>query len=169
MALPDFRAAERTFQLLTQVAGRAGRGSRAGKVLIQTYHPYHYALRHASAQDYAGFYGEEIRHRENHTYPPFVALASLLVHGTDLTRVRSEAIELRKELDLANAERAARILGPAPAPLSRLKGEYRMQLLIKCRNRRELRRIIDDALRALSERKINLRSINVEIDPVSIM
>ena len=169
MALPDFRAAERTFQLLTQVAGRAGRGHRAGKVLIQTYHPYHYALRHASAQDYAGFYNEEIRHRENHTYPPFVALASLLVHGTDLARVRSEAVELRKELDRANAERAARILGPAPAPLARLKGEFRVQLLIKCRNRRELRRIIDEALKALSERKINLRSINVEIDPVSIM
>lgn len=169
MALPDFRAAERTFQLLTQVAGRAGRGSRAGKVLIQTYHPHHYALRHASAQDYSGFYGEEIRHRENHTYPPFVALASLLVHGADLERVRLEAVELRKELDRANAERAARILGPAPAPLARLKGEYRVQLLIKCRNRRELRRIIDQALKALAERKINLRSINVEIDPVSIM
>ena len=169
MALPDFRAAERTFQLLTQVAGRAGRGDRAGKVLIQTYHPYHYALRHASAQDYAGFYAEEIRHRENHTYPPFVALASLLVHGADLERVRSEAVELRKELDLANIDRAARILGPAPAPLGRLKGEYRVQLIIKCRNRRELRRIIDAALKALSERKINLRSINVEIDPVSIM
>jgi primosomal protein N' (replication factor Y) len=169
MALPDFRAAERTFQLLTQVAGRAGRGRSAGKVLIQTYHPYHYALRHASAQDYAGFYAEEIRHRENHTYPPFVALASLLVHGVDLARVRSEALELRKELDRANAERAARILGPAPAPLARLKGEYRVQLLIKCRNRRELRRIIDEALKALAERKINLRSINVEIDPVSIM
>ncbi len=169
MALPDFRAAERTFQLLTQVAGRAGRGDRPGKVLIQTYHPYHYALRHASAQDYAGFYEEEIRHRQNHTYPPFVALASLLIHGADLVRVRSDAGELRRELDRANPERAARILGPAPAPLARLKGEYRVQLLIKCRKRRELRRIIDDALKALNERKINLRSINVEIDPVSIM
>jgi primosomal protein N' (replication factor Y) len=169
MALPDFRAAERTFQLLTQVAGRAGRGDRPGKVMIQTYHPYHYALRHASAQDYAGFYQEEVRHRQNHTYPPFVALASLLIHGADLVRVRSDAVELRKELDRANPERAARILGPAPAPLSRLKGEYRVQLLIKCRKRRELRRIIDEALKALNERKINLRSINVEIDPVSIM
>ena len=169
MALPDFRAAERTFQLLTQVAGRAGRGRSAGKVLIQTYHPYHYALRHASAQDYAGFYQEEIRHRQNHTYPPFVALASLLVHGADIVRVRSDAVELRKELDRANTERAARILGPAPAPLARLKGEYRVQLLIKCRNRRELRKIIDAALKGLNERKINLRSINVEIDPVSIM
>jgi primosomal protein N' (replication factor Y) len=169
MALPDFRAAERTFQLLTQVAGRAGRGSRPGKVLIQTYHPYHYALRHASAQDYSGFYQEEIRHRQNHTYPPFVALASLLAHGPDLVRVRSDALELRQELDRANGERAARILGPAPAPLGRLKGEFRVQLLMKCRNRRELRRIIDEALKALAERKINLRSINVEIDPVSIM
>jgi len=169
LALPDFRAAERTFQLLTQVAGRAGRGDRAGKVLIQTYHPYHYALRHASAQDYAGFYEEEIRHRQNHTYPPFVALASLLVHGTDIVRVRAEAVELRKELDRANSERSARILGPAPAPLARLKGEYRVQLLIKCRNRHQLRKIIDAALKSLSERNVNLRSINVEIDPVSIM
>lgn len=169
MALPDFRAAERTFQLLTQVAGRAGRGERPGKVLIQTYHPYHYALRHASAQDYAGFYEEEIRHRQHHTYPPFVALASLLVHGTELERIRSDAVELRKELDRVNSERAARILGPAPAPLARLKGEHRVQLLIKCRNRRELRRIIDEALKSLAERKISLRSINVEIDPVSIM
>lgn len=169
LALPDFRAAERTFQLLTQVAGRAGRGDRPGKVLIQTYHPYHYALKHASAQDYAGFYQEEIRHRKNHTYPPFVALASLLVHGADLVRVKADAVELRKELDRANSERQARILGPAPAPLARLKGEYRVQLLIKCRNRHQLRKIIDDALKALNERKVNLRSINVEIDPVSIM
>ena len=169
LALPDFRAAERTFQLLTQVAGRAGRGDREGKVLIQTYHPYHYALRHASAQDYAGFYEEEIRHRQNHTYPPFVALASLMAHGTDMVRVRAEAVDLRKELDRANSERAARILGPAPAPLGRLKGEYRVQLLIKCRNRLQLRKIIDDALKSLSGRNVSLRSINVEIDPVSIM
>lgn len=169
MALPDFRAAERTFQLLTQVAGRAGRGDLAGKVLIQTYHPYHYSLRHASAQDYAGFYEEETRHRQNHNYPPYVALASLMVHGTELTRVRNDANELKKELDRANKERSVRILGPAPAPLARLKNEYRIQLLLKCRNRKELRRVIDQALHALGERKVNLRGINVEIDPVSIM
>ena len=78
LALPDFRAAERIFQLITQVAGRAGRGDRPGRVMIQTYHPHHYALRHATAQDYQGFYDEEIRHRRNHGYPPFVALALLL-------------------------------------------------------------------------------------------
>lgn len=169
LALPDFRAAERTFQLLTQVAGRAGRGDRPGKVLIQTYHPYHYALRHASAQDYDGFYQEEIRHRQNHTYPPFVSLASLLVHGTVLGRVRSDSVELRRALDAANTDRAARILGPAPAPLSRLKGEFRMQLLVKSRSRRALRQIVDQALRDAAEKKLNVRSINIEIDPVSVM
>src|SRR6185295_4172108 len=169
LALPDFRAAERTFQLLTQVAGRAGRGDLAGKVLIQTYHPYHYALRHASGQDYAGFYEEEIRHRQNHSYPPFVALASLLVHGTKLEQVRADALQLRTELDTANPDRIVRILGPAPAALARLKNEFRMQLLIKGRKRQQLRDVIDVALKSVAAAGVNLRSINVEIDPVSIM
>lgn len=169
LALPDFRAAERTFQLITQVAGRAGRGERPGQVLIQTYHPNHYALRHACAQDYSGFYREEIRHRENHNYPPFVSLASLLLHGTALGKVRADALELRKELDLANQERSCRILGPAPAPLARLKGEHRIQLLVKSRSRTQLRRVVDTALGAVVGRGQNLRGINLEIDPVSIM
>ncbi|HEX9628825.1 MAG TPA: primosomal protein N' [Pyrinomonadaceae bacterium] len=169
LALPDFRAAERTFQLLTQVAGRAGRGDLAGKVLIQTYHPYHYALQHASSQDYAGFYEEEIRHRQNHSYPPFVALASLLVHGAKLDQVRSDALQLRKELDVANPDRIVRVLGPAPAALARLKNEFRMQLLIKGRKRQQLRDVIDVALKAVANNGVNLRSVNVEIDPVSIM
>jgi primosomal protein N' (replication factor Y) (superfamily II helicase) len=169
LALPDFRSAERTFQLITQVAGRAGRGERAGHVLIQTYHPEHYALRHAGAQDYQRFYDEEIRHRENHAYPPFVSLASLLVHGSDFDRVRTTATALRKELDLANQDRTCRILGPAPAPLARLKRKFRIQLLIKSRNRRNLREVADVALQKVGEAGINLRTINLEIDPVSIM
>ncbi|HJY28683.1 MAG TPA: primosomal protein N' [Pyrinomonadaceae bacterium] len=169
LALPDFRAAERTFQLITQVAGRAGRGDRPGRVLIQTYHPYHYALRHACAQDYESFYDEELRYRQNHSYPPFVALASLLVHGPDLGRVRSDSLELRKQLDAANEERKCRMLGPAPAPLSRLKGEHRFQLLIKSRNRKELRRVADAALKNAVDGGMNLRTVNLEIDPVSIM
>jgi len=165
LQLPDFRAAERTFQLITQVAGRAGRGERPGRVLIQTYHPHHYALRHACAQDYAGFYDEEIRYRENHSYPPFVALASILVHGPDLSRTKNTSLELRKELDLANVERICRVLGPAPAPLARLKGEHRIHLLIKTRNRRRLRQLIDTAVTAITGRGHNSRTINVEIDP----
>ena len=105
-------------------------------------------------------------YRQNHSYPPFVALASLLVHGPDLGRVRSDSLELRKQLDLANQERKCRILGPAPAPLSRLKGEHRFQLLIKSRSRKHLREVADTAMKAV---EINPRSINLEIDPVSIM
>ena len=169
LALPDFRSAERTFQLITQVAGRAGRGDRPGQVLIQTYHPYHYALRHACAQDYDGFYNEEIQYRQNHSYPPFVALGSVLVHGPDLNRVRSDSLELRKQLDAMNEQRRCRILGPAPAPLARLKGEHRFQLLLKSRSRRHLREVADAALKAVAENGVNLRSVNLEIDPVSIM
>ncbi len=169
LSLPDFRAAERTFQLITQVAGRAGRGDRPGRVLIQTYHPEHYALQHACAQDYEGFYNEEIRYRQNYSYPPFVALGSFLVHGPDLNKVRTDAQELRKKLDGANADRTVRILGPAPAPLSRLKGEHRFQLLIKSRSRKRLREVADAALKSLADSGTNLRSINLEIDPVSMM
>jgi primosomal protein N' (replication factor Y) len=169
LALPDFRAAERTFQLITQVAGRAGRGDRTGRVLVQTYHPNHYALRHACKQDYDGFYQEEIRYRQNHAYPPFVALGSLLVHGANQSRVRSDAVGLRKELDVANKDRACRILGPAPAPLARLKGEHRMQLLVKSRSRRQLRQVIDQGLATAAKQGLNLRSVNLEIDPVSLM
>lgn len=170
LALPDFRASERTFQLITQVAGRAGRGSLPGRVLIQTYHPEHYALRHACAQDYEGFFEQEIGYRRNLSYPPFVALASLLVHGEDLTRVQTTSVELRRALDAANAERAARVLGPAPAPLARLRGEHRMQLLLKSRSRPRLRALVEMALgEAALTPGFDASSVNVEIDPVNLM
>jgi primosomal protein N' (replication factor Y) (superfamily II helicase) len=168
LALPDFRSAERTFQLITQVAGRAGRGDLAGSVLIQTYHPQNYALRLATSQDYVAFYNEEIRHRRNHSYPPFVALASLLVHHKDLRRAQSIALALRKALNDANTNRACRVLGPAPAPLSRLRGEHRIQILIKSRSRKALRLLIDSTMTAI-ELSWGLRSVSVEIDPVSMM
>ncbi len=169
LALPDFRSAERTFQLITQVAGRAGRGDRAGRVLVQTFHPNHYALRHACAQDFFGFYQEEIRHRKTMGYPPFVALASLLIHGDELGRVQQSAAQVRASLDEANAERACRILGPAPAPLARLRGEHRFQILIKSRSRPQLRETIDIGMASAAARGCDTRSINIEIDPISLM
>jgi primosomal protein N' (replication factor Y) len=170
LAMPDFRSAERTFQLITQVAGRAGRGNLPGRVLIQTYHPHHYALRHACAQDYEGFFEEEINYRRNLSYPPFVALASLLVHGDDLSRVQATAATLRGALDRANTERACRVLGPAPAPLARLRGEHRVQLLLKSRSRPRLRTLVEMALgEAANTPGCDPGSINVEIDPVNLM
>jgi primosomal protein N' (replication factor Y) (superfamily II helicase) len=169
LALPDFRSAERTFQLITQVAGRAGRGTLAGRVLIQTYHPNHYALKHACEQDYAGFYNEEIRYRKNLNYPPFVALASLLVHGEDFARTQATAADIKQALEDANTDRACRILGPAPAPLARLRGEHRIQILIKSRSRPRLREVIDIAFANAAARGCDGRSINLEIDPVNLM
>lgn len=169
LALPDFRAAERAFQLITQVAGRAGRGELPGRVLIQTYHPHHYALRHACAQDYRGFYDEEIRHRRNHGYPPFVALALLLVRHKDAARAIAIGQQLRNALVEANRDHACRVLGPAPAPFARLRGEHRVQLLIKSRSRKQMRAVIDAAMKALEKDGGDLRSVTLEIDPVSMM
>jgi primosomal protein N' (replication factor Y) len=169
LAMPDFRAAERTFQLITQVAGRAGRGDRTGRVLVQTYHPEHYALRHACAQNYESFYEEEIRYRKNLSYPPFVSLAALLVHGADASRVHENAVGIKEALEEANADRSCRVLGPAPAPLARLRGEHRFQLLIKARSRPRLRAVLDLGLASAAARGCDLHSVNVEIDPVNLM
>ncbi len=169
LALPDFRAAERAFQLITQVAGRAGRGDLPGRVLIQTYHPHHYALRHACAQDYRGFYDEEIRHRRNHGYPPFVALALMLIRHKDAARANAIAHELRNALVEANEAHTCRILGPAPAPFARLRGEHRVQLLVKARSRKQMRAVIDEALKNFEEAGNDSRAVTLEVDPVSMM
>jgi primosomal protein N' (replication factor Y) len=139
-------------------------------VLIQTYHPQHYALRHACAQDYEGFFEEEINYRKNLSYPPFVALASLLARGEDLARVQTTAAEVRRALDRHNTERHVRVLGPAPAPLARLRGEHRVQLLLKSRSRPRLRELVQMALAdAARTPGCDAGSVNVEIDPVSLM
>jgi len=169
LALPDFRAAERTFQLITQVAGRAGRGDRPGRVLIQTYHPHHYALRHAVAQDYVGFYNEEIRHRRNHQYPPFVALALLLTRHSDANRAHEIAQQVRKALVESDTDRSCRILGPAPAPLARLRNEFRFHVLAKSKSRKQMRTVIDNAWTALENSGSNSRHVSLEIDPISMM
>lgn len=169
LGLPDLRSAERTFQLITQVAGRAGRGERPGKVLIQTYYPEHYALKHARNQDYDAFYKEEIRFRERLAYPPFFVLASILIKHRDHASASKNANMLRKALDAANTSRNVRVLGPAPASLSRLKNEFRLQIIVKGVNRRALRDTLDIALADAEAHGCDLRTINVEIDPVNLM
>jgi len=169
LGLPDLRSAERTFQLITQVAGRSGRGTQAGKVLIQTYYPEHYALRHAREQDYEGFYNQEIKFRERLGYPPFFVLASVMIKHRDHAYASKNANILRRSLDGANAERNARILGPAPASLSRLKNEYRLQIILKAVSRKALRTTLDIAVADAEEHGCDLRTVNVEIDPVNLM
>jgi primosomal protein N' (replication factor Y) len=169
LGLPDFRAAERTFQLLTQVAGRAGRGELAGRVVIQTFHPEHYALRHARSQDYEAFYAEEMRYRQSFNFPPYVALAALLTRGENFDNVQRAAATLKTALEAHNTERLCRVLGPAPAPIARIKGEHRIQILIKARNRAALRKTLDLALADAQAEGCDLRSVNVEIDPVNLL
>ncbi len=169
LALPDFRSAERTFQLLTQVAGRAGRGDLQGRVLIQTFYPEHYALQHACTQSYENFYDEEVRFRQKLSYPPFVALASILVHHANYNYAFDNAAILKECLQNANSERQARILGPAPAPLARLKGKHRLQMLIKASNRKKLRELLDFALHEAQEKFCDMKTVNVEIDPINLL
>jgi primosomal protein N' (replication factor Y) len=169
LALPDFRSAERTFQLLTQVAGRAGRGSLQGRVLIQTYYPEHYALRHAQTQNYEAFYAEEIEFRRRLAYPPFVALACLTIKHANYNYAFDNAQILKECLIKNNKDNMCRILGVAPAPLARLKNEFRLQILVKATNRTKLRETLDFALHDAEERFCDLRIVNVEIDPINLL
>ena len=169
LCLPDFRAAERTFQLLTQVAGRAGRGDLRGRVIIQTYHPEHYSLVCARAQDYDEFYRREISFRRSMHYPPFTALINICVHDKEFDRTSNTAADLARELREAARDSTLRVLGPAPAPISRIKGEHRFQILIKARSRKRAREALDLAMQRALAAGYNPRSISIEVDPVSLM
>ncbi|HKV40273.1 MAG TPA: primosomal protein N' [Blastocatellia bacterium] len=169
LAMPDFRSAERTFQLLTQVAGRAGRGDLPGRVVIQTYHPEHYSVVSARAQDYGAFYQREIGFRQLMSYPPFSALVNILVHDRDYNKANDLSTLFANELRKASVETLLRVLGPAPAPLARLRNEYRFQILIKARNRRTAREALDCAMDGITAAGHNSHSITVEVDPVNLL
>lgn len=167
LGIPDFRAGERTFQLLTQVAGRAGRGHLAGEVLIQTINPEHYAISYAAAQDFEGFYAREIQFRHAMRYPPFAALANVLLRSEkqeDALRMSSEVARL-----LTPPPESTRVLGPAEAPVSRLKNEYRYQLLIKAASRRTLNDTLNALKRYALENKWSATALVIDVDPLSLM
>jgi primosomal protein N' (replication factor Y) len=169
LALPDFRAAERTFQLLTQVAGRAGRGNLQGRVVIQTYYPEHYALRHAQTQNYEAFYAEEITFRQKFSFPPFAALASILVKHPNYNYAFDQARIIKDCLIKADSKKECRILGVAPAPLPRLKGDFRLQILIKSVSRKALRETLDFALHEAETKFFDFRTVSIEIDPINLL
>ena len=132
--LPDFRATERGFQILSQVAGRAGRGERGGKVVFQTYNPEHFAIQAAAKHDYRLFYEREIVYRRQLNYPPFAQLASLIYSNTNQAACRKEAERLKKEMEtqsLARGIAGLSLIGPAPAFVQRLRGRYRWQIVLR--------------------------------------
>ena len=164
LGLADFRAAERTFQLLTQVAGRAGRGEIQGEAVVQTIHPDHYSIRHACRQDYAAFYQDEIRFRRSMRYPPAVALINAVVRAPSMESAMADAADVVTALRWGGEP--YRVLGPAPAPLSRLKGEYRAQFFIKGTHRATMRKSLLGALDGRPEIK---RRTVVDVDPMGVL
>ncbi len=167
LGLPDFRSAERTFQLLTQAAGRAGRGDLPGIVLIQTINPEHYAIRFASEQNYAGFYAKEIQFRKLMRYPPFSALANVLVRSQKQDQALAMSTELGRLLD--PAPEGVKVLGPAEAPVPKLKSEFRYQLLLKAANRKRLNEVLRDVQKFASERKWGATALVIDVDPLTLL
>ncbi|MBW1832589.1 MAG: primosomal protein N' [Deltaproteobacteria bacterium] len=167
LAFPDFRASERTFQLLAQVAGRAGRADTPGKVILQTYQPDHPAVRLAAQHDYESFYAEEIRDREEVGYPPFTRLVSVRVHAGAEADARS-ATQLLADVarqHQAVADGAVQVLGPAPAPLVRLRGRYHYRLLLKSPDRKLLRNVTAH-LAARIDQGLPPTHVTLDIDPL---
>ena len=170
LALPDFRAAERIFQLLTQSAGRAGRGSEPGRVLIQTSYPEHYAIRAAARQDYRAFYEKEIHFRRMMHYPPLTALANLVVRHESREKAAALAKKLGRFLEpLCRSPAGLKLLGPGPAPLERLHRYYRWHLILKARSRPLLNGVLTKLQEFLSLERIPRSSVVVDVDPVNLM
>ena len=165
LAMADFRAAERTFQLLTQVVGRAGRGTTPGHAIVQTLHPTHYSVELGCAQDYERFFAREIAFRTAMHYPPAVALINLVVRGPHAGQVMESAMALVQALKRAAGGRCE-VLGPAPAPLSRLRGDHRMQVLVKGSARTAMRQLVT---RVLASRPQWTRHMLVDVDPLNVL
>jgi primosomal protein N' (replication factor Y) len=160
---PDFRAAERTFQLLTQVAGRAGRGKKSGEAIVQSFYPSHYSIGYACHQDYEPFFEEEIRFRAEMQYPPTVSMINAVVRGRSLSAAMTDAEKVARIL---RGRSGFRVLGPAPAPITRLRGQYRAQLFLKGRSRRTMRTAL---LEAVAERPELRRRMIIDVDPLSLL
>ena len=167
LGMPDFRAAERTFQLLTQVAGRAGRGDLPGVVYLQTINPDHYAIRLASQQDYPGFYEKELQFRRFMKYPPFSAMANVLVRAPEQENALRMSTELGRHL--SPPPENMRLMGPAEAPVKRVKAEFRYQLLIKSGSRKALNEILTKAREFAAAAKWPATSLVIDVDPLTLL
>jgi len=167
LSMPDFRAAERSFQLLTQAAGRAGRGTVPGRVVIQTLNPDHYAVRFAAQHDYDAFYKKEMEFRKWLRYPPFAALANILVRA----QKKEDAFRMATQLSfvLNPPPEGIRVMGPAEAPVPRLKDEFRFQILLKAAKRPVLREIVQGLRQFADKEKWNATALVIDVDPISLM
>ncbi len=168
LGLPDFRAAERTFQLLTQVAGRAGRGQSPGKVVLQTYFQDHYAVQFAARHDFAGFYEKELQFRAWMHYPPYSAIANVLIRSEQLDEALTWSGELGRWFEKTRHE-GIRVLGPAAAPITRLKRDYRYHFILKSPSREKMNALLRAMLAEAAARKIPRTQVIVDVDAVWLM
>jgi primosomal protein N' (replication factor Y) len=166
LGLADFRAAERTFQLLTQVAGRAGRGVERGEAIVQTLYPNHYSIAHACRQDYGAFFADELKYRQAMRYPPVTALVNVVVKATDARSALTDAATLARHLRRSADTGRFSVLGPAPAPVAKLRGEFRAQIFLKGSHRGAMREAV---LAAVSVEPDMRRRVSIDVDPVSIL
>lgn len=173
LQFPDFRSAERTFQLLTQVAGRAGRGAAPGRVILQSYYPDHYALEFARDQDYAAFYAREIEFRRLMGYPPFRNLAQILVSDPDYDRAmraaETIAASLKRQGAALGGDEKPRVLGPAAAPIEKLRGRYRVQILLKGGPGGGGTGLLRACFEELASGRGQAEKIHVDVDPLSLL
>jgi primosomal protein N' (replication factor Y) len=165
LSMPDFRAAERTFQLIVQVAGRAGRGKRPGRVLIQTHQPNHPAIQLAATHDTKAFAEAELAARRELRYPPFSRMA-LVRFDAVLESVARDAAERLAKVARQWAEDSVEILGPAPAPLARLRNRYRYRFLARSADRTRLRLVLLGVARSVVDRRVRMA---IDVDPVSML
>jgi primosomal protein N' (replication factor Y) len=168
LGLPDFRAAERVFQLLTQVSGRAGRGDLPGKVLVQTYHPDHYAIQFAAKHDYPGFVAKEMNYRRWMHYPPFTVLANVVIQSEKLEEATAWAGTLGRWFQQTRLDKV-RVLGPAAAPIVRLKRIYRYHFVLKAEKRQALGATLRAMLAFAETQNIMRRNLVVDVDAVHLM
>ena len=167
LGLPDFRAGERVFQLLTQVAGRAGRGEKPGKVILQAFDPEHPVLLEAVRQDYEAFYDREVEYRRSLRYPPFTSMVQLLVVDGNPGRAAIWADLLATAIRTRGKGRLM-VSGPGPAPLERLRNRFRQQILVRSSGRRKLVEAVRMALEDVAD-KIPPRALVVDVDPYSLL
>jgi primosomal protein N' (replication factor Y) (superfamily II helicase) len=168
LSMPDFRAAERVFQLMTQVSGRAGRGDLPGRVVVQTYYPDHYAILAATAHDYKAFAERELKYRRWMHYPPFGALANVLVQSQKLEEAAGWSALLGKWLQKAAIE-GVRVLGPCTAPIARIKGIYRFHMILKSATRKALNDALRGMLAHAAEKDVPRRNLIVDVDALRLM
>ncbi len=169
LSMPDFRAAERVFQLMTQVSGRAGRGNLPGRVVVQTYYPDHYAIVAATTHDYKSFAERELKYRRWMHYPPFGVLANVLVQSPKLEEAAGWSSTLGKHLIESNAGGAVRVLGPCTAPIARIKNVYRFHMILKAASRKALNQALKDMMAYADQAGVPRRNVIVDVDALRLM